>query len=110
MSTSLSPEPSIKGLRLLHLQCHVDTDTLSWWRLGARDVYGLDFSPISLDYARSLSERAGASITYVHGDARYAANAMPEQKGSFDVIVTSNGTITRLPDLEDWAHSITPPC
>lgn len=34
---------------------------------------------------------------------------MPEQKGSFDVIVTSNGTITRLPDLEDWAHSITPP-
>ena len=35
------PEHSIKGLRLLHLQCHVGTDTLSWWRLGARDVYGL---------------------------------------------------------------------
>ena len=24
------PEHSIKGLRLLHLQCHIGTDTLSW--------------------------------------------------------------------------------
>ena len=31
---------------------------------------------------------------------------MPEQKGSFDVIVTSCGTITWLPDLKDWARSI----
>ena len=36
------PEHSIKGLRLLHLQCH----------MGARDVYGLDFFPTSLDYAK----------------------------------------------------------
>ena len=46
------PEHSIKGLRLLHLQRHISADTLSWWRLGARDVYGLDFSPTSLDYAK----------------------------------------------------------
>lgn len=100
------PGHSIKGLHLLHLQCHIGSDTLSWWRLGARDVYGLDFSPTSLDYARKLSERAGASITYVQSDARRAADAMPEQKGSFDVIVTSCGTITWLPDLKDWARSI----
>ena len=31
---------------------------------------------------------------------------MPEQMGSLDVIVTSNGTITWLPDLKDWARSI----
>ncbi|WP_198184052.1 class I SAM-dependent methyltransferase [Bifidobacterium choladohabitans] len=100
------PGHSIKGLHLLHLQCHIGSDTISWWRLGARDVYGLDFSPTSLDYARKLSERAGASITYVQSDARCAADAMPEQKGSFDVIVTSCGTITWLPDLKDWARSI----
>ena len=100
------PEHGIKGLRLLHLQCHIGSDTLSWWRLGARDVYGLDFSPTSLDYARKLSERAGATITYVQSDARCAADAMPQQQGSFDVIVTSCGTITWLPDLKDWARSI----
>lgn len=31
---------------------------------------------------------------------------MPEQKGSFDITKTSNGTITWLPNLEDWARSI----
>ena len=100
------PEHSIKGLRLLHLQCHIDADTLSWWRLGARDVFGLNSSPNSPDYARKLSEQAGASTTYVQGDARYAANTMPEQKGSFDITETSNGTITWLPNLEDWSRSI----
>ncbi|PKV10098.1 hypothetical protein [Bifidobacterium asteroides] len=31
---------------------------------------------------------------------------MPEQKGSFDITETSNGTITWLSNLEDWARSI----
>ena len=59
------PEHSIKELRLLHMQCHIGSDTISWWRLAARDMYGLDSSTTSLDYARKLSERAGASITYI---------------------------------------------
>ena len=100
------PEHSIKELRLLHLQCHIGSDTISWWRLAARDMYGLDSSATSLDYARKLPERAGASITYIQSDARRAADAMPERKGSLDAIVTSCGTITRLPDLKDWGRSI----
>lgn len=31
---------------------------------------------------------------------------MPEQKGSFDVIITICGTITWLSDLKDWARLI----
>lgn len=100
------PESGVMGLRLLHLQCHIGDDTLTWWRLGARDVHGLDFSPTALDYARNLSERAGAPITYVQSDARFAAQAMPDRAGRFDLIVTSAGTITWLPDLNDWARSI----
>jgi SAM-dependent methyltransferase len=95
---------SVNGKRLLHLQCHIGTDTLSWWRLGARDVHGLDFSPSALDHARDIARRAGAQISYVEGDARYAVQAMPGER--FDVIVTSAGTITWLPDLRDWARSI----
>lgn len=100
------PKHSVAGQRLLHLQCHIGTDTLSWYRLGAQDVYGLDFSPQSLVYAQKLAEQSGAKITYVQGDARYAAQALPDKHGQFDVIVTSAGTITWLPDLTDWAHSI----
>ncbi|WP_297317396.1 class I SAM-dependent methyltransferase [uncultured Bifidobacterium sp.] len=75
------PESGITGLRLQHLQCHIGEDTLTWWRLGAGKVYGLDFSPTALEYARNPSERAGASITYVQGGARFAAQAMPDQAG-----------------------------
>lgn len=39
---------SVENKRLLHLQCHIGDDTLSWARLGAKDVYGLDFSPAAL--------------------------------------------------------------
>ena len=37
------PGGSPRGLRLVHLQCHIGTDSISWARLGAR-VTGVDFS------------------------------------------------------------------
>lgn len=100
------PANSVKNKRLLHLQCHIGDDTLSWARLGAKDVYGLDFSPMALKYARNLAKQAKTPITYVEGDARFAAAAMPEKLAQFDLIVTSAGTITWLPDLKSWANSI----
>ncbi len=100
------PDQSVKGRKLLHLQCHIGTDTLSWWRLGAVQVHGIDFSSNSLKYADEIAERAGADITYIQSDVRYAAQAMPKYHHYFDVIVTSVGTITWLPDLQDWADSI----
>lgn len=100
------PDHSVKNQRLLHLQCHIGNDTISWARLGAHDVYGLDFSANALAYARKLAQKANVPVTYIQGDARFAADAMPNQKGYFDVIVTSVGTITWLPELESWAKSI----
>ena len=100
------PQQSLTGQRLLHLQCHIGNDTISWWRLGAQAVHGLDFSPRSLQHARRLTKQAGAAVTYVEGDARFASAALPEKLGQFDVVVTSAGTITWLPDLKDWAESI----
>src|SRR5690242_21935658 len=46
----------IGGLRGVHLQCHIGTDTVSLARLGA-DMTGLDFSPASLAQARRSEER-----------------------------------------------------
>ena len=100
------PQQSLTGQRLLHLQCHIGNDTISWWRLGAQAVYGLDFSPRSLEYARRLTKQAGAAVTYVERDARFASTALPDKLGQFDVVITSAGTITWLPDLKDWAESI----
>src|SRR6185312_5664361 len=54
----------VAGLRAVHLQCHIGTDTLSLHRLGAR-VTGLDFSGESLAQARDLAAATGASVDYV---------------------------------------------
>ncbi|MCI1642266.1 MAG: class I SAM-dependent methyltransferase [Actinomyces sp.] len=100
------PGGSVRGASLLHLQCHIGTDTVSWWRLGARDVHGLDFSPNSLRHARGIAARAGAApgtITFVEGDARFASRVIRRR---FDVVVTSTGTIVWLPGLREWARSI----
>src|ERR1700753_1266481 len=45
----------LHGLRGVHLQCHIGTDTLSLARLGAR-MSGLGFSPAALEQGRSLAE------------------------------------------------------
>lgn len=97
------PETGIRGRSLLHLQCHIGTDTLSWARLGAVDVHGLDFSPNSLDHADRIARADGREITWVEGDARYASALIERQ---FDLVVTSAGTIIWLPDLAGWARSI----
>lgn len=94
---------TIEGKSLMHLQCHIGLDTVCWWRRGARDVHGLDFSPNSLAHARRIADRAGADVTYVESDARTASNAVDR---TFDVVVTSAGTIVWLPELTAWARSI----
>jgi 2-polyprenyl-3-methyl-5-hydroxy-6-metoxy-1,4-benzoquinol methylase len=95
-------DQSLTGLDLLHLQCHIGTDTLSLARSGAR-VTGLDFSPASLDVARSLAEEAGLEIAWVESDVLAAREAL---SGDFDVVYTSVGTIVWLNDLATWARQI----
>ncbi len=97
------PNHNVSGLSLLHLQCHIGTDTLSWKRLGTKKTFGLDFSEKSLAYAQQIAKRSQTDITYVKGDARFASSKISDK---FDVVVTSMGTITWLPDLLDWAKSI----
>src|SRR5687768_3827043 len=49
---------NVSGCTLLHLQCHIGTDTLSLARLGAT-VTGIDFSPDAIETARKLSADCG---------------------------------------------------
>lgn len=96
-----SDEP-LAGLDLLHLQCHIGTDSLSLARLGAH-VTGLDFSPAALEVARRLADEAGLEIDWVASDVLAAREAV---SGEFDVVYTSVGTIVWLSDLTTWARQI----
>lgn len=94
---------SLEGLRVLHLQCHIGTDTLSLARLGA-SVSGLDFSSASLEQARSLAAATNTDITYVEADVYSACKVLPE--GAFDVLYTGIGAINWLPSIERWADVV----
>src|SRR5499425_3076573 len=54
----------INGLRGVHLQCHIGTDTVSLARLGAT-MTGLDFSGPAVEQARRLAAQAGADASFV---------------------------------------------
>src|SRR5437763_10498553 len=91
----------LSGLRGLHLQCHIGTDTLSLARLGAR-MTGLDFSPAALTEARRLAAATGTDIDYVQSDV-YDAPAALGDVPPFDFVFTGIGAICWLPDIRRWA-------
>ena len=93
----------VAGARLLHLQCHFGLDTIRLALMGAFAT-GVDFSGNAIRAARELSDRSGVPATFAQADV-CALPAAVEQS-SFDVVFTSYGTITWLPDLRPWAASI----
>lgn len=93
----------VSGLRGVHLQCHLGTDTLSLARLGAT-MTGVDFSPRSLELARSLAERAGPHVEYVESDVYRAAEVLGSEP--FDLVYTGIGALCWLPDIRRWARTV----
>jgi SAM-dependent methyltransferase len=94
----------ISGLDVVHLQCHIGTDTLSLSRLGARSVAGLDFSQPALDVAAALATDCGASIRYVCSNVYEAAGAFDGDQ--FDLVFTGIGALCWLPDVRRWAEVV----
>jgi SAM-dependent methyltransferase len=92
----------IDGLRGIHLQCHIGTDTMSLHRLGAA-MTGLDFSPESIATARRIASDAGAEIAFVESEV-YAAPAVVG--GGFDFVYTGIGALCWLPDIQRWARTV----
>ena len=100
---SFLPGGTVAGLDMVHLQCHIGSDTLSWARLGAR-MTGLDMSGESLRVARELADEAGLDIEYVQSSIADAATVLAGR--SFDVVYTSIGVLSWLNDLTVWANLI----
>ena len=90
----------VAGLRGVHLQCHIGTDTVSLARLGAR-MSGLDFSPAALAEARRLAALAGADVDFHEADVYLAAEVLG--RGRFDLVFTGIGALPWLPDVRRWA-------
>jgi SAM-dependent methyltransferase len=101
-SIELEELGEVSGKSLLHLQCHFGMDTLSWARLGAK-VTGIDFSEKAIALARSLSVELNIPSKFICADIYDLADILDER---FEIIFTSYGVLTWLPDLRRWGQII----
>ncbi len=107
ISETLAPDVErlgdLRGRDVVHLQCHLGTDTIGLARLGARRVVGVDLSGESLRRARTIAADAGAEVEYVEANVYDAREAV---EGDFDLVYTSLGVLCWLPDIDGWARVV----
>ncbi len=92
----------VQDKSLVHLQCHIGTDTLSWARLGA-NVTGIDFSEKAIAAAKRLSRAAGIPGRFIVSELYDTPDVVSEK---FDIVYTGVGAICWLPDIRGWANVV----
>jgi SAM-dependent methyltransferase len=92
----------LSGKDLVHLQCHIGTDTVSLARLGAT-VTGLDFAEDAITEARDLAEACGVPVRFEVGNVYDAPSVLRQ---TYDIVYTGVGAINWLPDIARWAQVV----
>ncbi|MFP3898390.1 MAG: class I SAM-dependent methyltransferase [Dehalococcoidia bacterium] len=92
----------VDGKRLLHLQCHIGTDTLGWARRGAI-VTGVDFSAEAIACAQRLRDELRLEARFIQSSVYDLPLLLTEQ---FDIVYSSRGVLCWLHDLDEWARII----
>ncbi len=92
----------LEGKSILHLQCHFGQDSISLARMGAK-VTGVDLSDKAIENAKRIARETKANVSFICCDIYDLPMHLDKQ---FDIVFTSYGTITWLPDLNKWANLI----
>lgn len=93
----------IVGKKILHLQCNTGADSIHLARLGAI-VTGVDLVPENIYYARRLANDFGiTSVKFVESDV---LKLMEVHTGEYDIVMTTDGVLGWLPDLNMWGKVI----
>jgi len=91
----------ITGQDILHLQCHFGQDSLSFSRLGAGKVVGVDISKKAIDTAKGLALELGLDTEFICSNVYDIGKV-----GEFDMVFSTYGATPWLPDLDKWAQII----
>jgi 2-polyprenyl-3-methyl-5-hydroxy-6-metoxy-1,4-benzoquinol methylase len=94
---------NVEGKRLLHLMCHIGTDSLSWVRLGAT-VTGVDFSSQAIEVAIKFSRDLQLSASFANCGIEEIGNRLPHR--SWDLIIATYGVLEWIPNLHSVVASI----
>lgn len=92
---------TLAGKRILHLQCHIGFDAITFARRGAC-VTGVDFSLVALDKARCLAVRCGVEVDWVLADAVRLPDSL---RGRFDLIWATMGITCWIADMSAWMRT-----
>ena len=92
----------VSGKSLIHLLCHIGTDTLSWGLLGAQ-VTGVDISAEALKYARKLARQTGIAANFIRSDVMELPAKLT---ASYDIVFASIGVLCWIPDIDRFAGNI----
>ncbi|WP_194890878.1 class I SAM-dependent methyltransferase [Catenulispora pinisilvae] len=92
----------VRGVRILHLQCHIGLDTISLARLGA-EVTGVDFSETAVEKARAFAAAAGVAADFVVADAQDLPESLANR---FDIVFASHGVFHWIADADAWMRGV----
>jgi len=98
--TEIEALGDVAGKSLLHLQCHIGLNAISWARLGAR-VVAVDFAAEALGIGRQLADELNVDIRFVESNIYDLPKILDDQ---FDLAYTDYGVLSWLPDLNEWAR------
>lgn len=93
----------IHNKRILHLQCHIGTESISMAKRGAL-VTAVDFSEKAISIANQLAQKMDTHVDFKCHNIYDLDHIIPDQ--SFDIIYSSYGVVTWLYDLNLWAQLI----
>lgn len=88
----------LAGKRILHLQCHLGFDAITFARRGAC-VTGVDFSTVALEKARALAARCGVTADWICADV---LDLPPSLRESFDLVWATMGVLCWIGDVSAW--------
>ncbi|AIE86108.1 class I SAM-dependent methyltransferase [Fimbriimonas ginsengisoli] len=89
--------------RAIHLQCSHGSDALSLWKLGAKEVVGVDISEEMIAAAQRKSELLGAPARWIRSDVLQTPH---ELDCTADLVHTGRGAICWMMDLDAWSNVV----
>ena len=92
----------VAGRDLIHLQCHIGTDTLSLALDGA-NVTGVDFSEKSIQIAKDLATRLNLKAIFYRANVLELRSLTSEK---YDIVYTSKGVLCWIRDIRQWAETV----
>ncbi len=93
----------VKGKEIIHLQCHIATESISLSRLGAK-VTAVDYSNSSIKVAEDLAKKCNANINFICSDVFDILGKLKNKK--FDIVYVNFGALIFLNDLEKWGFIV----